>query len=246
MEREFARITSYCGIDCKECEFYNNGTCKGCVATKGRPFHAQSDPTCTIAACCIDKNIRYCADCSDIPCGKLKAFSNDPEHGDNPPGARIERICALKQDLLAKARQGIDPLAPCGFLCGDKECFLGHRCGGCRSGYNCCSYATAMPDGKCENVTCTEGKELYGCWECPEVETCTKGFFGNTKEPEAVNLAKANVYFIKLYGPDEYIRLMRYILDAKGMRFDQYLTDQSSVGVLLASLEEIKYEMDNA
>ncbi|MDR1706250.1 MAG: GNAT family N-acetyltransferase [Clostridiales bacterium] len=38
------------------------------------------------------EGITHCGECEALPCDKLRAYSyDDPEHGDKPPGARIER-----------------------------------------------------------------------------------------------------------------------------------------------------------
>ncbi len=242
MKVQFEKITSYCGIKCEECEFFTEGKCKGCKATKGIPFHRADGTTCELAACCISKNKRYCADCADIPCEKLKSFSNDPEHGDNPPGARIENLGKIKQELLSQAREGINLMSVCGFHCGRENCFLGQWCGGCRSEYNCCSFATLYPDGKCPNVTCCEEKGLIGCWECSELETCSKGFYGNTAEMGAVYLSKACAYFVKKFGVESFEKMHSYVVIKKKKRFDQYLTDFSSTEVLLKGMTDLYYE----
>lgn len=57
---------SICGIDCAECEYKDN--CAGCRETKGCP----SGSECVIAACCRNKGLDSCGECSDLPCG-LKA-----------------------------------------------------------------------------------------------------------------------------------------------------------------------------
>jgi hypothetical protein len=50
---------------------------------------------------CQDKGYSHCGECSDIPCEQLRQYSyDDPEHGDNPPGARIE-VCKAWKNKLA-------------------------------------------------------------------------------------------------------------------------------------------------
>lgn len=86
-------LTTYCGLDCSNCEWREPCHCNGCAATKGMPFHADKEP-CPIAACAMGKNLPSCGMCEDFPCQLLSDYSNDPEHGDTPPGARIE-ACRL-------------------------------------------------------------------------------------------------------------------------------------------------------
>jgi hypothetical protein len=79
-------IDSRCGLYCTGCAWIESNGCGGCIETNGRPFHGE----CPIAVCCQDKGFTHCGECEDIPCDKLYAYSLDPDHGDNPPGARIE------------------------------------------------------------------------------------------------------------------------------------------------------------
>ena len=44
-----------------------------------------------MAQCCIEKKLSHCGVCAAFPCALLQQYSNDPEHGDTPPGARIEQ-----------------------------------------------------------------------------------------------------------------------------------------------------------
>ena len=237
MRPEFAVIDSYCGLDCSACESGKAGSCGGCVATGGKPFHMKGGETCPLAACCQKKGVRYCADCGDIPCESLKKFSSDPEHGDHPAGARIERLGRIKGDLLKKARQGQSVVTVCGLSCGE-NCFLGEWCGRCESGYNCCSFATVVPGGVCPNLTCVREKGLEGCWQCPELEACAKGFYG-IEDAAAVRLAKAGAMFIRKYGKSNFTGMLHYILTEKKMRYDDFFgfREKESAAELLAAME---------
>lgn len=94
-------VTAYCGLDCATCEFVESSGCKGCIATKGFPFHAEKEP-CSVAKCAIEKGAAFCGACKKFPCKLLESFSNDPEYGDNPKGARIDRCRKLKSALNAE------------------------------------------------------------------------------------------------------------------------------------------------
>jgi general stress protein 26 len=86
---ELLSIQSRCGLLCNWCSFKETHGCGGCEATNGKPFHGE----CPIAKCCQDKGFAHCGECPDLPCGKLRAYSfEDEEHGDDPPGARVE-VC---------------------------------------------------------------------------------------------------------------------------------------------------------
>lgn len=182
------RIDSYCGLSCENCEFREKMNCGGCIATGGRPFHGH----CDVAACAVGKKRPFCGDCAEFPCETLKAYSFDPVHGDN--GARIENVRVQKAAKVAEARACIDPVGVCGHHC--DHCFLGQWCGGCRSDYDRCSFAGICEGGVCPNKACAAEKELDGCYACPELDGCGKGYFG----AEDGYTAKAASTFARRYG----------------------------------------------
>lgn len=185
-------IDTYCGLSCKSCEYRESVHCGGCVSTCGKPFHGP----CELAECAIKHNVRICGECPETPCELLKRFSFDQEHGDN--GERIKNCNRIKKALVTVARRGLDPVAPCGFHC--DHCFLGQWCGGCRSDYNCCSFATICEGGVCPNVSCSKEHGYDGCWECADLADCEKGFFAKKDE----YLAKAASQFVGKYGKEKY------------------------------------------
>jgi len=106
---------SRCGLICCDCAFKESHGCGGCIETNGHPFHGE----CPVAVCCQDKGHTHCGECENLPepcsdpdckkvdangfyecvgcektsCGQLHTYSyKDPDHGDNPPGARVE-VC---------------------------------------------------------------------------------------------------------------------------------------------------------
>lgn len=80
-------VDSRCGLHCTDCAWKESAGCGGCIESEGHPFHGE----CPIALCCQNRGHLHCGQCADLPCEKLYAYSYlDPEHGDNPPGARIE------------------------------------------------------------------------------------------------------------------------------------------------------------
>lgn len=80
-------VESRCGILCASCGLREPMNCGGCIETMGHPFHGK----CPVAHCAQEKKHSHCGECGDFPCKQLVDYSNDPEHGDNPKGARIER-----------------------------------------------------------------------------------------------------------------------------------------------------------
>ncbi len=93
-------VTTFCGLDCIRCGWKEPCNCQGCVATKGMAFHCQSEP-CPVAACAMGREVSFCGECEEFPCKLLNDYSCDPEHGDNPAGARIEN-CRRIGELLGK------------------------------------------------------------------------------------------------------------------------------------------------
>jgi general stress protein 26 len=86
---ELLTVQSRCGLLCAGCAYRASHGCGECAETDGHPFHGE----CPIAVCCRDKGYRHCGQCPQIPCDQLRAYSyDDPDHGDCPPGARIE-VC---------------------------------------------------------------------------------------------------------------------------------------------------------
>ena len=131
----------------------------------------------------------------------------------------IEAMQRIKNKLCKLARKGVDPIAYCGFSC--NHCFLSEWCGSCRTAYHVCSFATCMPDKKCPNAVCCQDKNIDGCYECEEIETCTKGFY--TPENDGANAAKAQAMFIKKYGKRHFclfmISCMRNMILQKRRRY---------------------------
>ena len=80
-------IDTCCGLRCEGCDYKDKFSCGGCIATGGHPFHGE----CSVAQCCLSKDLVHCGECSAFPCEQLQQYSCDPVHGDTPPGARIEQ-----------------------------------------------------------------------------------------------------------------------------------------------------------
>lgn len=116
---------------------------------------------------------------------------------------RLSDGAKWKAEIVGKAREGVDMVAYCGFSC--NHCFLGEWCGGCRSVFSCCSYGTLHDKGKCPNIVCCQKKGIDGCYECGELEECSKGFYqeGN----DGAHACKAQAMFIKKYGKEQFFRV---------------------------------------
>ena len=215
---------TYCGLSCANCEFKTTHNCKGCIASNGSPFHGK----CEIAECAKAGGKRFCGECEHIPCDILKKYSYDEQHGDN--GARIEYCQRIKTELVSEARVGINPISYCGHHC--DYCFLGQWCGGCRSDYNCCSYATLFGDSTCPNVKCAVQRNLNGCYECNDLLECKKGYY----EKENEYVAKATALFIKKYSEKVYTSTLKRAID-DGVNYPKTFDETGSIEKALAILE---------
>ena len=123
----------------------------------------------------------------------------------------VEAMCRIKNELCRKARKGVDPVAHCGLSC--DHCFLKDWCGGCRTPYNTCSYATCCSDRICPNAACCKKKGLDGCYECDDIVHCRTGFYANGNDGNAV---KAMSLFIRKHGKKE----LAAVLDKLHTKYD--------------------------
>ena len=126
----------------------------------------------------------------------------------------IEAMRRIKNRLCALARKGADPVAYCGLSC--NHCFLAAWCGGCRTLYNTCSYATVSPDGKCPNAVCCREKGIEGCYCCEKLEICEKGFY--TPSNDGANAARAQTMYIQRHGKKAFLQVQdrlhrKYVFD---------------------------------
>ena len=115
----------------------------------------------------------------------------------------VEAMRRIKDKLCKDARKGIDPIAYCGFSC--NHCFLSQWCGSCRTAYNTCSFASCSPDGICPNTVCCKEKGYDGCYECPDIIKCEKGFY--TAGNDGANAAKAQALYIRKHGKKEFLKM---------------------------------------
>ncbi len=216
---------TYCGLSCAHCEFRTTHDCKGCIASNGNPFHGK----CEVAECAKSRGKRFCGECEHIiSCDILKRYSYDEQHGDN--GERIENCQKIKAQLVNEARVGINPIGYCGHHC--DYCFMGQWCGGCRSSYNCCSYATLFEDASCPNAKCVIQRNLNGCYECDDLYECKKGYY----EVEKEYIAKATALFIKKYGEKAYSATLKRAIE-DGVNYPKTFDETGSIENALEILE---------
>ena len=111
---------------------------------------------------------------------------------------------------------------------------MGQWCGGCRSSYNCCSFATLFPDGVCPNVRCAFEKGLEGCYACDQLEGCAIGFYGLENQ----HAAKATALYIRKFGKEAYSLGLAQAI-ARGLAYTKDLDDTGSPEAALALLEKL-------
>lgn len=128
-----------------------------------------------------------------------KALAEDGADRDR----RNENGARWKAEIVKDARKGVDMTAYCGFSC--NHCFFGEWCGGCRSVFNCCSYGTLFEKGKCPNIVCCQEKGIDGCYECEELDECSKGFY--QPDNDGANACKAQAMYIRKYGKDKFFKV---------------------------------------
>lgn len=117
----------------------------------------------------------------------------------------VEAFLKIKNTIIKKSKEETkNKIAICGFSC--DHCFLGNWCGGCRSEYNCCSYGTLFENRTCPNVKCASDKKLEGCYECPSLDVCEKGFYIKTNNESGS--AKACAKFIQKYGKKPFVKTL--------------------------------------
>lgn len=208
---------------CDECGDKAPNQCGGCMTSNGSPYHG----TCEIAQCAKSKGKRFCGECEHIPCEIITRHAFDKARGDN--GACIARCKDIKAKMVHDARVGVNPVSYCGHHC--DFCFYGPWCGGCRSSYNCCSFATLFDGDTCPNVACAKVRRLGGCYECADLDECDKGYFGRENE----YIAKATALFIKKHGEDCYTSTLKRAIEAGEdypKTFDASGSVESALGIL--------------
>ena len=166
--------------------------------------------------------------CAAFPCEILMEYEKQPGKA-----GRVENCRRIKAEWVKAARAGVDPVSACGHYC--NFCFLGQWCGGCRSGYNCCSFATISPDGICPQVKCADEKGLEGCCFCTELDGCAKGYYGNQDE----YVVKATAMFIRKHGKEIYTEALRRAVEA-GENYPKSFDAQGSVEAALRLLEQYR------
>lgn len=139
----------------------------------------------------------------DVTGGETRIYRKLLQTEDEEHDRRNALGGALKAQIVADARQGIDPIAVCGLSC--DHCFLGQWCGGCRSCFNCCSFGTLFEKGRCPNIVCAKRRGLEGCYACADLRDCSNGFYSEANDGAAA--IKAQALFIAQHGKARFLRV---------------------------------------
>lgn len=144
--------------------------------------------------------------------------------------AKMDWCRMLSMKLATEARLDVNPIGFCGHHCG--FCFLGQWCGGCRSSCNHCSYASISADKICPNVRCAGERNLQGCYECGDLDTCKTGYYERDDE----YIAKASALFIRRHGEKSYADTLKTAMKS-GFNYPETFDSSGSVENALSLLE---------
>ncbi len=117
----------------------------------------------------------------------------------------------------------------CGNHC--TYCFF-KDCKGCKSDNACDSYANLFEDEQCPNAVCCKSKNIYGCWQCDNLEKCIVGFFSSGE-----NDAKAYALYIKKYGAKKYTQTIKKLI-SKSYNYPKEFKDINDVEKILEIFEK--------
>ena len=107
-------LTAPCGLDCFNCELYEENltedlaalihdklgvnkqdiTCKGCRQQDGKHYHLGPDG-CATLDCVKEKGVDFCYDCDDFPCSKLAPTADQANR--YPHNMKLYNLCRMKK-----------------------------------------------------------------------------------------------------------------------------------------------------
>lgn len=68
-KKAHGELIAYCGVSCESCPDYMSSVCPSCRKT----VWANGDE-CMPVACCREKGISFCGECTGFPCPDMKEF----------------------------------------------------------------------------------------------------------------------------------------------------------------------------
>ena len=86
---------SVCGLNCARCKLAEEGKCQRCRGPRDRHW----SPDCKFLPCATAKGHRYCFECDEFPCRKLRDFASD---GYEHHRLAVENMKEMRQLGLSK------------------------------------------------------------------------------------------------------------------------------------------------
>jgi len=107
-------LTAPCGLDCFNCELYednltadfaefiNNKTgvakemipCKGCREQDGKHYHLPTDG-CATLTCVKERGLQFCFECTGFPCSLLAPLAD--KAGQFPHNMKLYNLCRIRK-----------------------------------------------------------------------------------------------------------------------------------------------------
>jgi hypothetical protein len=114
MMKDKKTLTAPCGLDCFNCELYDDNltnnlkdlihtklgvpkdkiSCKGCRQQDGRHYHLPAEG-CATLNCAKTKEVEFCCDCTDFPCALLAAIAD--KAAQYPHNMKVYNLCRIKK-----------------------------------------------------------------------------------------------------------------------------------------------------
>lgn len=110
-----------CGLYCGECEAFQDGRCGGCISRQG--LCLKYTKICKIYNCCVGaKELRFCSECKEFPCGKFTKFFNTPIwHDEVVSNLRLIKKTNAEEFLKGQVKR-VKKLIKCAKEKGIKHC----------------------------------------------------------------------------------------------------------------------------
>ena len=115
MDKDTAmKLTSPCGLPCFHCPAHlaitnpeirkklsetlnlpeEKATCEGCRPQEGRIELLKPSEQCKIYECATGKNIDFCNECDDFPCGRFQPYADKAQF---PHNTKMYQLCMMKK-----------------------------------------------------------------------------------------------------------------------------------------------------
>jgi hypothetical protein len=116
---DYTQMTAPCGLDCFNCALYlandnekirkavagkiqiplPDAACNGCRAQGGIISPLKRIEPCQVFKCISQKQLKFCFECSDFPCGHLHPYADMASQ--RPHNTKIFNLCLIKKMEIA-------------------------------------------------------------------------------------------------------------------------------------------------